>query len=53
MDLTTLANESRQAWERVKSQIPENVRSEIEPHFNVLTDKGYIKSQSEAMAGSR
>lgn len=53
MDLPTLAKESRQAWERVKSEIPSDVRSRIEPHFNVLTDSGYIQNQAQVLAGTK
>lgn len=53
MDLHTLAQSSRSAWEQVKNQIPAEARKTLEPHFNVLTDQSYIQQQTEVLAGSR
>lgn len=52
LDLPTLAEKSRQAWNAVKGQIPSDVLERIEPQFNVLTDDGYISRQVKEMAGA-
>lgn len=43
MNITELAEEARSAWSDVKGRIPSDVLTQIEPHFNVLTDPSYVK----------
>lgn len=52
LDVASLAKQSREAWNKAKSQIPQQVRQELEPHFEVLTDSSYISEQLEIAGGT-
>jgi hypothetical protein len=49
LDLATLATQSREAWDSVKDEIPEEIQARIGPHFNVLTDPGFLREKAPEM----